>query len=120
MPLHGDGLFQGPAPNGKRLVVKRLVDACQHDDELVGPRAIWREAYHGVVGILELIAVTDEDQALRGLVWGRLRRARKGRSEDNESSGQEAAHQYEGAAHQHNFNRTAVQKAPTRFLMTRP
>ena len=44
--------------------------ASKQDDQLVGPVAIRREAGHRELGVPELVAVTDEDQALRVLFRG--------------------------------------------------
>jgi hypothetical protein len=62
-------------------------DACEHNDEFVGPAALRREPRHRVLGALELVGVTDEGLALRGLVrlWG----ARKGRTEGSEGEREE-------------------------------
>ena len=90
MPLHGPKL---EAPDsGNKMVIMRTklrgvssrVVACQHDDQLVGPGAIRCQPSHRVLGALELVAVADEDQAIRRLVWGRPWEGRKGRSEGNE------------------------------------
>ena len=90
MPLHGPKL---EAPDsGNKMVIMRTklrgvssrVVACQHDDQLVGPGAFRCQPSHRVLGALELVAVADEDQAIRRLVWGRPWEGRKGRSEGNE------------------------------------
>eukprot|EP00964_Phaeocystis_antarctica_P133964 scaffold98198_cov61-Phaeocystis_antarctica.AAC.1 len=73
MPLHGDGLLHGTASESERPVMGTklrfisswVVEARQHDDQLVGPRAVRCEAGYRVLGVLELVGVTDEDQALR-------------------------------------------------------
>ena len=64
-----------------RGVSSRVV-ACQHDDQLVRSGAIRCQPRHRVLGALELVAVADEDQTIRRLVWGR--EGRKGRSKGNE------------------------------------
>ena len=48
-----------------------LMETGEPNDELVRPTAIPRETGHRVLGALELVAVADEDQAIRRLVWGR-------------------------------------------------
>ena len=66
--------------------------ALYHNDQLVGPRAVRREAGHRVLGVIELVAVADEGQALGGLVcwlWG----ARKRRSEGKQSGDHDEPHQ---------------------------
>eukprot|EP00964_Phaeocystis_antarctica_P081116 scaffold50702_cov66-Phaeocystis_antarctica.AAC.1 len=68
-------MFSKAASRFKCFVMRRrrldTLKACQHDDQLVGPTAIRREASHRVVVALELKAVTDEDQALRDAAEGR-------------------------------------------------
>jgi len=98
VPLHGDGLLQGPAPDSKRKVmgskfrlISEVIEALYHNDQLVGPRAVRREAGHRVLGVIELVAVADEGQALGGLVWW-LCGARKRGSEGKQSGNHEEPH----------------------------
>ena len=88
MPLHGPKL---EAPDsGNKMVIMRTklrgvssrVVACYHDDQLVRSGASRCQPSHRVLGALELVAVADENQAIRRLVWGR--EGRKGRSKGNE------------------------------------
>ena len=88
MPMHGPKLEA--AHSGSKMVimstklrgVSSRVVACYHDDQLVRSGASRCQPRHRVLGALELVAVADEDQAIRRLVWGR--EGRKGRSKGNE------------------------------------
>ena len=74
--------FPRTLARNENAFVMRLPGARQHDDQLVRSGAIRCQPRHRVLGALELVAVADEDQTIRRLVWGR--EGRKGRSKGNE------------------------------------
>ena len=88
MPLHGpklealDPFTDVDVVRTKLRGVSSRVVACYHDDQLVRSGASRCQPSHRVLGALELVAVADENQAIRRLVWGR--EGRKGRSKGNE------------------------------------